>query len=93
MGSLSIWHLVVLLLMGGVIVLLATLFRRVKSARWTLALRVANGAIWVTAWMATAVRVDSFDDPSRMLGQAIIPAVLWLILDLSLRRKPIGPPL
>lgn len=97
MGGLSIWHwvivLVVLLLIGGAIVVFVRTVGRLRSTRAAPALRVVNGAVWFGAWVATAIHDDSFDNPARMVGEAVFPAVLCLVLDMWLRRKrPVPAP-
>ena len=48
---------------------------------------IANGDIW-SEKAKQLLRLNShFDDVPRLIGNAIIPALLWLAIDWGLRRK------
>jgi hypothetical protein len=47
-------------------------------------LRIANGIFWLAAWVALAVHFNAIDNSPRMLGQAVVPAILCLAIDFLL---------
>jgi hypothetical protein len=52
--------------------------------RWLL--RIANAFFWLTVWLAFVVHADALNDPLKMMGHAVIPELLWLIIDIALGR-------
>jgi hypothetical protein len=64
----------------------------------TMGLRVLNGIFWLYLWLSDAIqpggdwpdklfRLNShIDDSYRFVGNAIIPLVLWFVIDTILRR-------
>lgn len=57
---------------------------RKKLAGMIRFLRIANAIFWLAAWLALAVHFNAIDNPLRMFGEAIIPAILWLAIDFLL---------
>jgi hypothetical protein len=47
-------------------------------------LRITNGIFWLAAWVALTVHFNDVSNPLRMLGEAVIPAILWLGIDFLL---------
>ena len=50
-------------------------------------LRIANAIFWLAIWLVIAVHFDAMDNPPRMMGEAVIPALLWLAIDFVLRPR------
>ena len=51
-----------------------------------LLLHVGNAIVWLTIWLAVAIYFHSLGDPPRLIGEAIIPGILWCLTALALRR-------
>ena len=51
-----------------------------------LLLHVGNAIVWLTIWLAVAIYFSSLGDPPRLIGEAIIPGILWCLTALALRR-------
>jgi hypothetical protein len=49
--------------------------------------RLINAAIWLAVWIGIAFAFNAFNDPPRLLGEAIIPLILWFLIDWGLRRS------
>jgi hypothetical protein len=43
-------------------------------------LRIVNGIFWLVAWVALSVHFNDINSPPRMIGEAIIPAILWFMI-------------
>jgi hypothetical protein len=56
------------------------------------ALRVANVFVWFGLWLAVAVIFNALNDISRMMGQAVIPLILCLVIDRGLRVRRAADP-
>ena len=52
--------------------------------------RVINVLVWAGIWLAVAVNFNALNDPPRMFGEAIIPAILCFIIDRGLRRRKVA---
>jgi hypothetical protein len=52
--------------------------------RWLL--RIANAIFWLAVWLVFVVHSDALNDPLRMMGHAVVPALLWVVIDLALGR-------
>ena len=50
-----------------------------------LLLHVGNAIVWLTIWLAVAIYFSSLGDPPRLIGEAIIPGILWCLTALALR--------
>jgi hypothetical protein len=50
-------------------------------------LRMVNAAFWLTFLLFVAISYNSFGDAPRLMGEAVVVAVLWLVCDLVLRPK------
>jgi hypothetical protein len=50
-----------------------------------LLLHVGNAIVWLTIWLAVAIYFNSLGDPPRLIGEAIIPGILWCLTALALR--------
>jgi hypothetical protein len=48
---------------------------------------VSEGDFWSEKATQLLRLNQNFDDPPRLIGNAIIPVVLWFVIDLWLRRK------
>jgi hypothetical protein len=52
-------------------------------------LRMVNAAFWVTALIFIAYTNNAFGNAPRLMGEAAVIAVLWLLCDLLVRpRRP-----
>ena len=49
--------------------------------------RIINAIFWVGVWLAIAIQFNALGDPPRLLGEALIPAVLAFAIDSRLRRR------
>ena len=50
-------------------------------------MRIANAVFWICIWLAIAVDFNAFDNPARLIGEALIPAVLLFAIDAVIRRR------
>ncbi len=48
--------------------------------------RMANAVFWVAVWIGIHFYSSTFGDPARLLGEAMIP-VIWFVIDLALRES------
>ena len=46
--------------------------------------RMANAIFWLAVWIGVHFYSSMFGDPARLLGEAMIP-VIWFVIDLALR--------
>jgi hypothetical protein len=53
--------------------------------------RAINAFFWVAVWVAIAIQYDAFGNSSRLMGEAIIPAILGFVIDSGLRRRQRRP--
>jgi hypothetical protein len=51
----------------------------------------ADGDFWAEKLKQFFRLNEHFDDPARLVGNAILPAVLWFIIDWGIRRKQARP--
>ncbi len=49
--------------------------------------RIINAIFWFGVWLAIAINFNALSDPPRLLGEAVIPALLWFAVDSWLRRR------
>jgi hypothetical protein len=49
--------------------------------------RIINAIFWFGVWLAIAINFNALGDPPRLLGEAVIPALLWFAIDSWLRRR------
>lgn len=49
--------------------------------------RIINAIFWLGVWLAVAINFNALGDPPRLLGEAIIPALLCFAIDSRLRRR------
>ena len=62
-----------------------------------LLLHVGNAIVWLTIWLAVAIYFHSVGDPPRLIGEAIIPGILWCDRGVALEAQhtaesPLGGP-
>jgi hypothetical protein len=50
-------------------------------------MRVLNAVIWLGLWLYFVISYNSFGDWYHMFGEAFIPAIIGIVIDLGLRRK------
>jgi hypothetical protein len=48
--------------------------------------RLVNAAVWLAIWLTIAIVFHGFEDLPRLIGEAVIPGVLWALIDWILRR-------
>ena len=51
-----------------------------------LLMHVGNAIVWLTIWLAVAIYFHSLGHPPRLIGEAIVPGILWCLTALALRR-------
>jgi hypothetical protein len=50
-------------------------------------LRIINAVVWLGVWLGVARALHSFDDPLKLIAEAVIPLALWFAIDRALRRS------
>jgi hypothetical protein len=49
--------------------------------------RIINALVWIGVFLATAIAFHGFDDPFRLTGEAVVPFILWFIIDWIIRAR------
>jgi hypothetical protein len=56
------------------------------------AFRIVNVLVWLVVWLAVAISYDAFGNTPRLMGQAVIPLLLCLVIDRGLRGRRVPNP-
>ena len=56
------------------------------------AFRIVNVLVWLVVWLAVAISYDAFGNTPGLMGQAVIPLLLCLVIDRGLRGRRVPNP-
>lgn len=56
------------------------------------AFRIVNVLVWLVVWLAVAISYDALGNTPRLMGQAVIPLLLCLVIDRGLRGRRVPNP-